>query len=92
MKLDPATIEATAIKMMDLRKQIKALEAEAEAARDLLLGNVKGSYQGTACTISVAECSRESLDKASLEKAFGKDFLAKHTKVSKYKKVDVVIK
>lgn len=89
---DLVTVEAAAIKMLDLRKQIKALESEAEMLRDLVLSNVEGQYIGTACVISVSDCERESLDKSSLEKALGKDFLKKHLKVSKYKKVDVVVK
>ena len=91
-KVDTATLEATAIKMMDLRKQIKALELEADNCRSLIMGNVDGYYLGNACTISISDCERESLDRVSLEKALGKDFIKKHTKVSKFNKVDVVIK
>lgn len=85
-------VESAALELKRIREQIKILELSADAHKKTLLENVTGQFNGEHVVVSISDVERESLDRVSLEKAVGSEFIRKYIKKSSYKKVDVITK
>jgi len=89
------TIDVTtqaAKRLADIRDQLKVLQAEEKSIKQMFMDSGFSSFDAGDVLVSISETSRESLDKPSLLKELGEDFLDNFTKVTNYLRVSVVRK
>lgn len=78
-------------KLQDLRKQIKALEDEADKLRGPLLED-GADLDGDLYTGKVIESKRETIDTKAIIEAFGEKAIAPYLKTTQYKTLKIVEK
>jgi len=81
-----ATLEAY-LKNQEL---INELQKEQKLMREEIISQMKESVKSLSGYVAIlTECERTSIDKKSLIKDHGQDFISNYTKVTSYKKLEI---